>query len=49
VIELHPSELFLERTPADAPAEVSLRVIITDEFGRITRKTYKSLVYSSRH
>lgn len=49
VIEIHPSELFLERTPADAPAEVSLRVIITDEFGRITRKTYKSLVYSSRH
>jgi hypothetical protein len=49
VIELHPSELFLERTPADAPAEVSLRMIITDEFGRITRKTYKSLVYSSRH
>ena len=25
VIEIRPSELFLERTPADAPAEVSLR------------------------
>ena len=48
VIELRPSELFLERTPADAPAEVTLRLTITDEFGRITRRTYKSLVYSSR-
>jgi hypothetical protein len=48
VIELHPSDLFLERTPADAPVEVTLRMTITDEFGRITRRTYKSLVYSSR-
>lgn len=48
VIEIRPSELFLERTPADAPVEVTLRMIITDEFGRITRRTYKSLVYSSR-
>lgn len=49
VIELTPSELFLERTPADAPALVVLRLTITDEFGRMTRRTYKSLVYSSRH
>jgi hypothetical protein len=48
VIELQPSALFLERAPADAPAEVTLRMTITDEFGRITRRTYKSLVYSSR-
>lgn len=48
VIEIQPSELFLERTPADAPVEVTLRMAITDEFGRITRRTYKSLVYSSR-
>ncbi len=48
VIEIRPSELFLERTPADAPVEVTLRLTITDEFGRITRRTYKSLVYSSR-
>ncbi len=48
VVELHPSELFLERTPSDAPVEVTLRMTITDEFGRITRRTYRSLVYSSR-
>lgn len=48
VIEIQPSALFFERTPFDAPMEVTLRLRIVDEFGTITRRTYRSAVYSSR-
>jgi len=49
VIELQPLETFLERTPPDAPAEVTLRFRITDQFGRVTQRMYKSRVYSSHY
>ncbi len=49
VIELQPVELFLERCPPDAPVEVTLRLRVQDEFGRITLRTFKSRIFSSRY
>jgi len=48
IIEVQPAAGFLERWSPENPAEVTLRLRITDEFGLVTSRTYKSRVYSTR-
>ncbi len=48
IIEVQPAANVLERWSPDNPAEVTLRLRITDEFGLVTSRTYKSRVYTTR-
>jgi hypothetical protein len=48
IIEVQPAANVLERWSPDNPAVVTLRLRITDEFGLVTSRTYKSRVYSTR-